>query len=245
VHSRATVSSALEMARSGASARTIGSELGVPPRTVWDWLQGHVPHWADPEACDRCFGQHDLSKLPAEYVHLLGLYLGDGCLSVHPRGVYRLRIVLDARYPYIISEACASSRLISGAGSALPRSDHCVEVSSYWRQWACHFPQHGPGPKHLRGIVLADWQQALVDRWPEQLVRGLIESDGCRFQNTGRGGWSHPRYSFSNHSADIHGIFRMACDQLGLRWTEAKPYTTYVSRVADVARLDVFVGPKR
>ncbi|PZS14554.1 MAG: hypothetical protein DLM64_01470, partial [Solirubrobacterales bacterium] len=34
----------------------------------------------------------------------------------------------------------------------------------------------------------------LVERWPEQLVRGLIESDGCRFQNTGRGNWSWPRY---------------------------------------------------
>jgi hypothetical protein len=97
----------------------------------------------------------------------------------------------------------------------------------------------------LRRIELTDWQRALADRWPGQLLRGLIESDGCRFQNTGRGRWSHPRYSFSNHSADIHGIFRTACDQLGLRWTEAKPYTTYVSRVADVARLDTFVGPKR
>jgi hypothetical protein len=27
------------------------------------------------------------------------MYLGDGCLSAHPRGVFKLRISLDARYP--------------------------------------------------------------------------------------------------------------------------------------------------
>jgi hypothetical protein len=75
------------------------------------------------------------------------------------------------------------------------------------------------------------------------LLRGLIHSDGCRFMNTGRGGWRHPRYAFSNRSAHIRGIFCMACQRLGLHWTRA-PYTIYVSRKADVARLDEFVGPK-
>ncbi|HEX3978421.1 MAG TPA: hypothetical protein VHW96_19270 [Solirubrobacteraceae bacterium] len=115
---------------------------------------------------------------------------------------------------------------------------------SFWRHWPCLFPQHGPGRKHERPIVLAAWQEMLVERWPEHLIRGLIHSDGCRFQNTGRGGWSQPRYSFSNHSADIHAIFRAACDRLTLRWTEARPYTTYVSRKTDVHRLDQFIGPK-
>ena len=30
-----------------------------------------------------------------------------------------------------------------------------------------------------------------------------------RFQNTGRGGWSAPRYAFSIRSADMHAIFRV------------------------------------
>jgi hypothetical protein len=79
--------------------------------------------------------------------------------------------------------------------------------------------------------------------FPGLLLRGLIHSDGCRSINTGRGGWRHPRYSFKNVSADILGIFCAACDRLGLRWTTA-PYTVYVSRKADVERLDGFVGPK-
>jgi hypothetical protein len=39
------------------------------------------------------------------------------------------------------------------------------------------------------------------------------------------------------------GAVPSACDRLGLRWTTA-PYTVYVSRKADVERLDGFVGPK-
>ena len=104
------------------------------------------------------------------------------------------------------------------------------------------FPQHGPGRKHERPIVLADWQLELVEQHPGALLRGLIHSDGCRFVNTGTN-WVHPRYSFSNRSADIRGIFGAACDRLGLGWTTA-PHTVYVSRKVDVAILDELVGPK-
>ena len=78
----------------------------------------------------------------------------------------------------------------------------------------------------------------------------MIQSDGHRFINTGRGGWRHPRYAFSNVSTDISSIFCAACDCLGLRWTaafptdETKAVTMYVSRKAGVARMDEFVGPK-
>lgn len=61
--------------------------------------------------------------------------------------------------------------------------------------------------------------------------------------NTGRGNWSCPRYSFSNRSEDIRGIFCHACDQLAVHWTRSGE-RIYVSRKADVARLDDFIGPK-
>jgi hypothetical protein len=105
--------------------------------------------------------------------------------------------------------------------------------------------------KHTRRIFLSEWQQELTERWPKQLLKGLIQSDGCRVMNTGRGGWSHPRYPFSNVSTDITSIFCSACDCLGLRWTASFPkresaaVSIYVSRKADVAKLDEFVGPKR
>jgi hypothetical protein len=91
---------------------------------------------------------------------------------------------------------------------------------------------------------MTDWQIPLVERWPHDLLRGLIHSDGCRFQNTGTN-WSSPRYRFDNVSADIRGIFCDACDRIGVRWTTASRTVVYVSRKADVAKLDTFIGPKR
>lgn len=78
---------------------------------------------------------------------------------------------------------------------------------------------------------------------PRRLLRGLIHSDGCRATNTGTN-WSHPRYSFRNLSADIIGIFIDVCRLIGVHHTVA-PRTVYVSRKADVALLDEFIGPKR
>lgn len=243
MHSRATVVAALELSRSGATSAAIGATLGVPARTIRVWLRGQVPHSVEPKLCGRCLGEHDLDALPHEYVYLLGLYLGDGCLSRHARDVYKLRIILDTAYPEIIAGALDAARAVAGKAGIYRRTDNCVEVFSYWRQWVCHFPQHGPGVKHERAIVLAGWQERLVERWPGHLIRGLIHSDGCRSLNTGRGGWVHPRYSFRNSSTDIHEIFRNACDLLDVHWTAA-PEITYVSRKADVARLDEFIGPK-
>lgn len=127
--------------------------------------------------------------------------------------------------------------------SVVRKPTNCFEVYAYSKGWPRLFPQHGAGRKHHRPIVLASWQRAIVERLPFLLLRGLIQSDGCRFMNPGRNGWRAPRYSFSNRSQDIHRIFRDACDLVGAQWTTA-PHTTYVSRKADVALLDEFIGPK-
>ena len=244
VHTEHTVRAALALAATGANGTEIAQRVGVPRRTVSDWMRGLLPQ--TPKCANGCTEDHDFSTLPAPYVYLLGLYLGDGSIATHPRGVYRLRVSLDARYPGIIEQCVAAITEIAPHN----RVGRCsrgtwFEVTCYSKSWPCLFPQHGLGKKHERRIALADWQQVLVDRWPENLLRGLIHSDGCRFQNTGRGNWSCPRYAFTNHSLDIRGIFCRACEQLGLHWTASGDYVIYISRKADVARLDEFIGPKR
>jgi hypothetical protein len=243
VHLSRTIASALELAAGGETASSIARQLGLPRSTVRDWLAGRTPSHAHEDA-ETCRLAHDLASLPPAYVYLLGLYLGDGWLSTQTRRVARLRIAFDTRYPGIIAEAqWAIERVRGRPGATVARPRHCVEVYSYWRHWPCLFPQHGSGKKHERAITLAHWQRELVDTWPWELLRGLVQSDGCRFTNTGRN-WTAPRYSFKQTSGDIRGIFCHACDVMGVRWTEA-PNTIYVSRKADVATLDRFIGPKR
>lgn len=229
---------------------------GIPRPTVRDWMRGKLPASHSRSTVDACTvcgsAAHDPGRLPPSYPYLLGLYLGDGCISLHPRGVSRLRVNLDVKYPSIIDE-CKQA-----IADLLPRNRiHCqyrrgnytdsdeltnVVVSAYSKSWPCLIPQHGRGPKHRRSIVLERWQEDLIAVAPGRFLRGLIHSDGCRFINTGRN-WSHPRYSFSNQSDDIRGMFVEACGMLGLRCTHA-PHTVYVSRKADVAILDEHVGPK-
>ncbi len=45
------------------------------------------------------------------YVYLLGMYLGDGYIARSRRGVWRLRIIMDARYSQIIEE-CGPPRYV-------------------------------------------------------------------------------------------------------------------------------------
>jgi len=197
--------------------------------------------------------EHAFTALPPEYVYLLGMYLGDGSIAEHRRCVFRLRVVLDLRYPQIIEECAAAIRIVAPNNKVgrLERTSNYVEsevptyveLGSYSKSWPCLFPQHGKGKKHQRSIALAVWQRELVEKRPERLLRGLIHSDGCRFINTGRGGWRCPRYVFSNLSDDIREIFSDACALLGLH-TTTTPRDVYVSRKADVARLDEFIGPK-
>jgi hypothetical protein len=260
MHSHATVVEALRMRNEeGMGARKVARRLGLPLATVRDWHAGRLPQHsrsagAGAALCARCgHSKHPLGDLGPAYAHLLGLYLGDGHISSHPRGVFHLRVSLDRKYPQIVKECAAAMQATVPDNKihVLLTPSNCYSVSAYSRSWPCLFPQHGPGNKHTRPIFLSKWQQALAERWPDQLLKGLIQSDGCRFTNTGRGGWSQPRYVFSNVSTDITSIFCSACDCLGLRWTAAFPKSEsaavaiYVSRKADVAKLDEFVGPKR
>jgi hypothetical protein len=180
------------------------------------------------------------------YAYLLGLYLGDGHIVVTKRGVYRFSVFQDQRYRGLIAECRLAMARVRSGGRLPGRRFHdgAAEVYSYWKHWPCLFPQHGPGRKHDRPIRLAAWQEEIVIRNPDPLLRGLIHSDGCRVLNTVKG-HVYPRYQFSNRSEDIRAIFCRACDLSGTRWRQSNAETISVSRRPDVRRLDTIIGPKR
>lgn len=228
---------------SGMNDCAIARATGIPRPTVKDWRhQGtHRPERAQRRSsCPRC----DLVALDERaYAYLLGLYLGDGCLSRHRRDVYRLRISLDAKYPNIIAECARAMATVSGRRVGYARPKGCVVVDAYWKHWPCLFPQHGPGKKHHRTIELTPWQRDITRRYPGLLLRGLIHSDGCRILNRVNG-TDYPRYHFTNKSSGIRDIFCVACQQFGVHWTAPKPGELSVARRVDTARLDLVIGPK-
>ena len=187
--------------------------------------------------------------LGASYVYLLGLYLGDGMLSMQRNGVWRLRIFQDARYEALVSECGRAMRAVVANGVTHTRRAGCLELVSYWKHWVCVFPQHGSGVKHQRSIVLRDWRRELVERFPRDLVRGLIHSDGCRVTNftvsSAGKRYEYPRYHFSNRSDDIRELFVSTCHLIGVDCRPNNRWNISVARRASVAILDEFIGPKR
>jgi hypothetical protein len=181
---------------------------------------------------------------------LLGAYLGDGYIVLARRGVYRLRVACDLLHLNIAWWIALAIEDVRGRRAALQPRLHsrALDVSSYWKHWPCVLPQHGPGRKHERRIALMPWQQRIVDAHPDQLVRGLIHSDGSRHINRIKHQertYEYVRYAFTNRSEDIKCIFGEACDALGVQWRVMNRDSISIARRASVARLDEFIGPKR
>ena|SRR6476646_7413606 len=252
------VKRARQLAKEGWNNCEISREIGVHRRTVSDWVgqrtrAGPRVAYSRRSTCPRCPGEREPFRgLTAfAYAYLLGLYLGDGWIASHRRGVYRLRIFLDRRYPRIVAECEAAVSIVmpqSKASVYRRKRENLDEVGSYSQHWPHLFPQHGAGRKHERAIALEPWQQKVVDLHPGRLLRGLIHSDGCRVTNTIRHPkktYGYPRYFFSNRSHDIQGIFCDACEQLGIAWRQDGPWNVSIARREAVAVMDRHVAPKR
>lgn len=122
-----------------------------------------------------------------------------------------------------------------------------VSVESVAKHWPCLLPQHGPGKKHERPIVLTDWQRERVAAQPGPFVRGLFQSDGCRIANRVTKGvkvYVCPRYLFTNESRDIMGLCQWGLDLLGVKWRMNRTNSLSVAKREAVAELDRHVGPK-
>ena len=174
-----------------------------------------------------------------DYVELLGLYLGDGHIVRTARS-YRLRVFMDSVYPGINEDVRALlDRCFARNDVGLARSSKGTTtiLSVYSSHLPCLFPQHGPGKKHTRPIVLEDWQRSLVWDAPMHFIRGCILSDGCYFVNrTGR--YRYPSYEFANSSEDIADLFTAACDRIGV---EYRRYRARLTRIRIYKRDSVAV----
>ncbi|MGW3915102.1 transcriptional regulator [Streptomyces sp. NPDC005070] len=248
---------ALALLAQGRSLNSVSNETGISRAAIRSWRTRVEPLDGNrSQPCPRCRATPEKPDELAAYAYLLGLYLGDGCISHLRRGVHFLRIVCADAWPGLIG-ACAEAMQLIRPDNKVFRVQRqgCQNVTCYSKHWPCLLPQHGPGKKHERPIVLEDWQQEIVDDHPWEFIRGLIHSDGCRITNwTTRvvagelKRYEYPRYFFTNVSDDIRQLFTGTLDTLGVDWTHCtrhgNPYNISVARKASVALMDAHVGPK-
>lgn len=248
---------ALALVEAGLNDCEISRRLGIPRGTIRDWRRPtyfsrrQVPL----ETCPRCWrAAKPIRFTPHDYAELLGLYLGDGCISGGAR-TFRMRIALDAKYPKIIEDASA---LLARAfpenpvGLVEAHGGTMFFVSVYSSHLSCLFPRHGAGVKHRRSIRLENWQVKLVEAAPFAFIRGCIRSDGCVFVN--RTDIHRPEpyeylsYQFANMSKDIIDLFVAACGRVGV-FTRVNSnrkglWSVRINRRDSVERMVAHVGRK-
>jgi hypothetical protein len=246
---------ALALVAQGRSLNSVSKETGISRAAIRSWQTRIDPlprMLIQATPCVRCRPAPELPEDGEAYAYLLGLYLGDGCVSAHPRSGYFLRIACADAWPGLINACEEAMRSINPSKRVYRvQAQGYVSVVSYSQHWPCLFPQHGPGKKHERPIALEPWQQEIVDAHPWEFICGLIHSDGCRITNwTTRvvageqKRYEYPRYFFTNLSSDIIRLFTETLDQAGVEWKHANARNISIARKASVALMDTHVGPK-
>ncbi|WP_141576975.1 transcriptional regulator [Actinomadura sp. WMMA1423] len=250
---------ALALLGQGLTISEVSRRTGASRGAIREWrlrTEQKRDLYAGPyRECPRCTELPSAPEPRDSYAYLLGLYLGDGCISPvgdRSKMVWALRIACADAWPGLIEQCAAAVGAVRpGNKVRIIQRIGCVEVNSHSKHWPCLFPQHGPGKKHERKIELHPWQQEIVNGFAEDFVRGLLHSDGCRFVNRVRRPlknedrwYEYPRYNFTNVSLDIQRLFTDALDRLGVEWTQMNARNISVAKKGAVARLDEFVGPK-
>ncbi|WP_109506338.1 helix-turn-helix domain-containing protein [Nocardioides speluncae] len=231
----------------GATLSEASRRLGVSRSTLRDWrARPSRPRAGRCSLCD------DAPLDRPAYAALLGYYLGDRCISRAAR-YFALRVSCDASYQQIVADIEQAIHAVRpGARTFRVSAPGAIVVQANWQHWPCLFPQHGPGRKHERPIVLEPWQRRVAEAHPGEFLRGLFHSDGSRVRNWTtqvvageRKRYDYPRWQFTNVSADIRELCCWALDLVEIPRRQSNAKTISVSTRAGVARLDELIGLKR
>jgi hypothetical protein len=257
VRPQSVIDSALAASSAGMRDADNARLHGVAVKTIRRWRRlyqrrGQVrgqQHLAPP--CPRC----DDGRLdPAAYSELLGWYLGDGYISKGRREVYNLHIYNDKAYEQLNADILELMRSVKPGSRPHTRLvPGCVVSTVSWKHWPCLFPQHGPGRKHERAIVLEEWQEEIVTAFPADFCVGCFRAPpdragpGRRKGEEIEEGRRRSERSDERREPSRNPSPCFCASQLGLvevAWRQSGPWTISVSRREAVAALDELIGPK-
>lgn len=123
---------ALALLAEGRSLSSVSRMTGVSRSAIRDWRTRIEPRRSGTDCTGRASG-------PA-YAYLLGLYLGDGCISPQPHGGHALRIACGDAWPGLI-DACEQAMRAVRPGNSVCRvhirrlcADSLDAAGVAWRQ---------------------------------------------------------------------------------------------------------------
>lgn len=252
---------AIELHKSGKNNCQIAREMLISRGTIKDWISAYKRSGNENIRKNRVDGTAKLcnylnnilnkqyvggsNEEEKAYTYIFGLYLGDGYINKLKR-TQKLRIFQFSEYRRLINECAKALKILfpnNKVRCAKDRRYRCVNIIVHNNFLPNVFPQHGLGRKHNRKIVLEDWQKTVVSRWPKEFVRGLIDSDGCKFYaKDKKSGTKYLRFQFTNKSEDIKDLFCWACDLLGIKYNRRIGYKNVSVQTKDaVQAMDKFV----
>lgn len=199
------------------------------------------------------------------YSYLLGFYLGDGHLAYDRKRKSRSYTfvitnhiefdVMNQRIKDNIKCLFPNKEIATYQKCSQDRKSNGIDIKVTGICLNLLFP-HGDGRKHTRKIELTDWQNKLTEKYPQEFIKGLIESDGCRFAPRKKQCPTYIIYQFSNCSIDIHKILQNIATRIGLKFTfrtvireksaknRAPSYWTCFNDRESFKILESFIGPK-
>ncbi|AVV43221.1 helix-turn-helix domain-containing protein [Streptomyces sp. ID05-04B] len=203
---------ALALVAQGRSLNSASRETGISRAAIRSWqdrlepLPRMAPPFPDPPS-DR-----------VAYAYLLGLYLGDGCISAHPRGSgHYLRIACAgyyAHWPHLFPQ--------HGPGK---KHERRIALEPWQQAIVDEHPW-----EFIRGLIHSDGCR--ITNWTEKTIGGV------------RKRYEYPRYFFTNLSGDVIRLFTDTLDHVGVEWKMANHRNISVARKASVALMDAHIGPK-
>ncbi len=238
-------------------------QLGLPRPTVRDWHAGKLPRHSCARATAHGSGDHWPAR-PAGAAALRNT--GSGALNRlrlstrpvsgrrqhldHPQRRLRLRVSLDKKYPRIIEECAAAMQAVVAWSKVhrLPTPTNSLIVCLL-QVLALPVSPAWPGSKHARKSRLRLAAGAGSRSRPRpsasQALSSLTAAVSSTPEAVGGARRTTRSQSLHRHQAHLLRSLRLAWAPLDGAFRHPSAKSVYVSRKADVARLDEFVGPKR
>jgi hypothetical protein len=229
----------------------IGRIYSIPRSTILYWLKSgtidnfNLKQELDKKTIDSIYEHISLNK--KDYNFILGLYLGDGCITENGRNgsSYKLRIAQDINYPKSINLIKDKISKFFGKDAKLIECKGCYHITIYDKYLPFYFPQHDKGFKHNRNVKLNDFQIENIEY--SELLSGLWMSDGSRYFAK-HGKYNYERYNFTNKSLDIINLFEECLNKFEIRYSKRiKPNGVWIIEIQNkdgVNKIKSIVGIK-